>query len=84
MFSYGHVICSVNLVASSRGRKVTSLGVLFDFTGGDKGTSVQKVADMINEKWVGLIPHLPLVTFTNLTQFSEAIKEEPDVFLLAG
>ncbi|KAG6816705.1 hypothetical protein H0H87_003680 [Tephrocybe sp. NHM501043] len=53
--------------ASTRGRKVTSLGVLFDFTGGDKGTSVQKVADMINEQW-----------------FTEAIKDEPDLFILAG
>ncbi|KAG6918861.1 hypothetical protein DXG01_010924 [Tephrocybe rancida] len=50
-----------------KGRKVTSLGVLFDFTGGDKGTSVQKVADMVKEQW-----------------FAEAIKEEPDLFLLAG
>ncbi|KAG6840041.1 hypothetical protein C0991_009414 [Blastosporella zonata] len=50
-----------------KGRKVTSLGVLFDFTGGAKGTSVQKVADMVKELW-----------------FAEAIKEEPDLFLLAG
>ncbi|KAG6901258.1 hypothetical protein C0995_014526 [Termitomyces sp. Mi166 len=50
-----------------KGRKVTSLGVLFDFTGGAKGTTVQKVADMVNEKW-----------------FSDAIMEEPDLFLLAG
>ncbi|KAG5726222.1 hypothetical protein E4T56_gene20533 [Termitomyces sp. T112] len=50
-----------------KGRKVTSLGVLFDFTASINGTSVQKVADMINETW-----------------FFEAIKEEPDLFLLAG
>ncbi|KAH8096802.1 Metallo-dependent phosphatase-like protein [Cristinia sonorae] len=50
-----------------KGRKVTSLGVLFDFTGNDKNTTVQKVADMVKEKW-----------------FLEAIKEEPDFFLLAG
>ena len=51
----------------TRGRKVTSLGVLFDFTGNDKNTTVRKVEDMVKEAW-----------------FSEAIKEEPDFFLLVG
>ncbi|KAG5643195.1 hypothetical protein DXG03_001355 [Asterophora parasitica] len=32
-------------------RKVTALGVLFNFTGNDKNTTVQKVADMVQEKW---------------------------------
>ena len=50
-----------------RGRKVTALGVLYDFTGNDKNTTVQKVANMVKEKW-----------------FADAIKEEPDFFLLAG
>ncbi|KAI0695211.1 Metallo-dependent phosphatase-like protein [Cerioporus squamosus] len=50
-----------------KGRKVTSLGVLFDFTGNDANTTVQKVEDMVKEHW-----------------FAEAIKEEPDFFLLAG
>ncbi|KAF9562958.1 hypothetical protein CPC08DRAFT_816825 [Agrocybe pediades] len=50
-----------------KGRKVTSLGVLFDFTGNDHNTTVQKVADMVKETW-----------------FAEAIKEEPDFFLLVG
>lgn len=50
-----------------RGRKVTSLGVLYDFTGNDHNTTVQKVADMVKEEW-----------------FAEAIKEEPDFFLLVG
>ncbi|RDX43419.1 hypothetical protein OH76DRAFT_1487894 [Lentinus brumalis] len=50
-----------------KGRKVTSLGVLFDFTGNDVNTTVQKVEDMVKEHW-----------------FAEAIKEEPDFFLLAG
>ncbi|KAI5117468.1 hypothetical protein M0805_004071 [Coniferiporia weirii] len=49
------------------GRKITSLGVIFDFTGNDVGTTVQKVEDMVKEQW-----------------FSEAIEEEPDVFLLVG
>jgi hypothetical protein len=34
------------------GRKITSLGVLYDFTDNDVGTTVQKVADMVNETWV--------------------------------
>ncbi|KAI0629441.1 Metallo-dependent phosphatase-like protein [Trametes polyzona] len=50
-----------------KGRKVTSLGVLFDFTGNDANTTVQKVGDMVKEHW-----------------FAEAIKEEPDFFLLVG
>lgn len=50
-----------------KGRKVTSLGVLYDFAGNDKNTTVQKVEDMVKESW-----------------FAEAIKDEPDFFLLAG
>ncbi|KAK7691826.1 hypothetical protein QCA50_005230 [Cerrena zonata] len=50
-----------------KGRKVTSLGVLFNFASNDKNTTVQKVADMVNESW-----------------FIDAIKEEPDFFLLVG
>ncbi|KAL5478293.1 hypothetical protein ACEPAI_2477 [Sanghuangporus weigelae] len=33
------------------GRRVTSLGVLFDFTGNDDGTTVQRVEDMVKEQW---------------------------------
>jgi len=33
------------------GRKVTALGVLFDFTDNDVGTTVQPVADMVKESW---------------------------------
>lgn len=54
-------------VALFRGRKVTALGVIFDFTGNDKNTTVQKVEDMVKETW-----------------FKEAIKDEPDFFLLTG
>ncbi|EPQ55273.1 Metallo-dependent phosphatase [Gloeophyllum trabeum ATCC 11539] len=50
-----------------RGRKVTALGVLFDFTGNDVNTTVQKVEDMVKEAW-----------------FADAIRDEPDFFLLAG
>ena len=35
-----------------RGRKVTSLGVLFDFTGNAVNTTVQFVSDMVKEQWV--------------------------------
>ncbi|KAF9445490.1 hypothetical protein P691DRAFT_265564 [Macrolepiota fuliginosa MF-IS2] len=52
---------------TKHGRRITSLGVLYDFTDNDKNTTVQPVADMVNETW-----------------FKEAIKEEPDLFLLVG
>lgn len=38
-----------------KGRKITSLGVLFDFTGNDVNTTVQVVADMVKEQWVSCI-----------------------------
>ncbi|KAF7798239.1 hypothetical protein EIP86_009456 [Pleurotus ostreatoroseus] len=34
-----------------KGRKVTSLGVLYDFTDNDHNTTVQTVADMVKEQW---------------------------------
>jgi len=52
---------------TTKGRKVTSVGVLYDFTGNDEGTVVQKVSAMVEEAW-----------------FTEAIAEEPDLFLLVG
>ncbi|CAE6443239.1 unnamed protein product [Rhizoctonia solani] len=48
-------------------KKITAFGVLFEFTGGNANTTVQKVAAMVNEAW-----------------FQEAIREEPDLFLLVG
>ncbi|EDQ99504.1 uncharacterized protein LACBIDRAFT_334938 [Laccaria bicolor S238N-H82] len=50
-----------------KGKQVTALGVLYNFTGNDKNTTVQKVADMVKEAW-----------------FADAIKAEPDFFLLTG
>ena len=44
--------CSSSLTSLARGRSVTSLGVLFDFTGNDVNTTVQKVEDMVKEHWV--------------------------------
>jgi len=35
-----------------RGRRVTSLGVIFNFTGNDVNTTVQTVASMVKEQWV--------------------------------
>lgn len=37
------------------GRRITSLGVLYDFTGNDKNTTVQKVEDMVKEEWVSSV-----------------------------
>ncbi|KAF4563059.1 hypothetical protein EYR36_003498 [Pleurotus pulmonarius] len=50
-----------------KGRRVTAFGVLFNFTGNDKNTTVQQVSDMVNEKW-----------------FHDAIRDEPDFFLVTG
>ncbi|KAF8260660.1 Metallo-dependent phosphatase-like protein, partial [Lactarius quietus] len=50
-----------------KGHTVTSVGVLYDFTGNDHNTTVQKVEDMVKEAW-----------------FADAIKDEPDFFLLVG
>lgn len=65
-----------------RGRRVTSLGVLFNFTSNAANTTVQFVADMVKESWVGIIRLVG--AFLTLAQFAEAIAEEPDVFLLVG
>ena len=47
--------CSVSVLSlRCRGRKVTSLGVLFDFTGNDVNTTVQRVEDMVKEHWVNI------------------------------
>ena len=42
-----------NAYVFSRGRKVTSLGVIFNFTSNDHNTTVQPVGEMIKEAWVG-------------------------------
>ncbi|PSS37383.1 hypothetical protein PHLCEN_2v773 [Hermanssonia centrifuga] len=52
---------------TQKGRSVTALGVLYDFTGNDVNTTVQPVAQMVKESW-----------------FADAIKDEPDFFLLVG
>ena len=50
---------------TAKGRKVTALGVLFDFTGNDEGTFVQKVENMVNETWVSHTPFIePAICLT--------------------
>jgi hypothetical protein len=70
-----------------RGRRVTSVGVLYDFTGNDHNTTVQKVEDMVNEAWVSRVSSIIYgahgLTPTSV-QFADAIKDEPDFFLLVG
>ncbi|KAG2046192.1 hypothetical protein BDR06DRAFT_1014935 [Suillus hirtellus] len=54
-----------------KGRRITSLGVMFDFTGNDVNTTVQAVGDMVKEQWFAeaiaeepdafvLIGHIPI------------------------
>ena len=61
---------------------MTSLGVLFNFTSHAANTTVQFVADMVKDSWVGIIRLVG--AFLTLAQFAEAIAEEPGVFLLVG
>ena len=44
------------------GRRVTSLGVLFNFTGNDEGTTVQPVEEMVKEQWVRVPSFLSLIS----------------------
>lgn len=39
-------------ICHGRGRRITSLGVLFNFFGNAGNTTVQNVADMVKEQWV--------------------------------
>ncbi|KAG6875388.1 hypothetical protein C0993_009448, partial [Termitomyces sp. T159_Od127] len=41
----------VNVPVGGIGRQITSLGVLYDFTDNDVNTTVQKVEDMVKERW---------------------------------
>jgi hypothetical protein len=67
-----------------RGRSVTAFGVLFDFAGSAVNTTVQRVEDMIHEPWVRLIPYSFHLLPHIISQFIDAITDEPDVFLLVG
>ena len=49
-----------NFAFTCRGRKVTSVGVLYDFTGNDHNTTVQKVEDMVKEDWVSPVSYMAL------------------------
>ena len=67
-------------MCTCKGHKVTSLGVIFDFTGNDQ----QKVEDMVKEAWVSCISLAPKSSHLTSVQFAEAIEDEPDFFLLVG
>lgn len=67
-----------------KGRRITSLGVLFDFTGNDVNTTVQTVADMVKEQWFAeaiaeepdvflLIGHMP-VSYDNWPTVFDAVR----------
>ncbi|KAG2347581.1 hypothetical protein BDR05DRAFT_927512 [Suillus weaverae] len=67
-----------------KGRRITSLGVLFDFTGNDVNTTVQTVANMVKEQWFAeaiaeepdvfvLVGHMP-VSYDNWPTVFDAIR----------
>jgi hypothetical protein len=56
---YGSFILSPRPVLTHftlRGRAVTALGVLYDFTDNAANTTVQTVENMVKEAWVGPFP----------------------------
>ncbi|KAG2153383.1 Metallo-dependent phosphatase-like protein [Suillus clintonianus] len=67
-----------------KGRRITSLGVIFDFTGNDVNTTVQTVADMVKEQWFAeaiaeepdvfvLVGHMP-VSYDNWPTVFDAVR----------
>ncbi|KAF8557876.1 hypothetical protein OG21DRAFT_1406257 [Imleria badia] len=67
-----------------KGRTVTSLGVLYDFTGNDVNTTVQSVANMVKEQWFAeaieeepdvfvLVGHMP-VSYDNWPVVFNAVR----------
>ncbi|KAG9312319.1 Metallo-dependent phosphatase-like protein [Chiua virens] len=67
-----------------KGRTVTSLGVLYDFSGNSENTTVQYVADMVKERWFAeaiaeepdvfvLVGHMP-VSYDNWPVVFDAIR----------
>ncbi|CCM03935.1 uncharacterized protein FIBRA_06087 [Fibroporia radiculosa] len=67
-----------------KGRSITSLGVLYDFTGNDVNTTVQTVADMVKEEWFAeaiaeepdvfvLLGHMP-VRYDNWPTVYDAVR----------
>ncbi|TFY74337.1 hypothetical protein EWM64_g9675 [Hericium alpestre] len=80
-----------------KGRRVTSLGVLFDFTGNDKNTTVQKVEDMVKESWFKeaiheepdfflLVGHMPVSHDNWPTVFNavRAVHADTPILILGG
>ncbi|GAV99245.1 vacuolar protein [Lentinula edodes] len=80
-----------------KGRKITSLGVLYDFTGNDVNTTVQSVADMVKEQWFAeaiaeepdvflLVGHMPVSRDDWPTVFNavRAVHAETPIIILGG
>ncbi|KAJ4487149.1 5'-nucleotidase [Lentinula edodes] len=80
-----------------KGRKITSLGVLYDFTGNDVNTTVQSVADMVKEQWFAeaiaeepdvflLVGHMPVSRDNWPTVFNavRAVHAETPIIILGG
>ncbi|KAJ3730292.1 Metallo-dependent phosphatase-like protein [Lentinula raphanica] len=80
-----------------KGRKITSLGVLYDFTGNDVNTTVQSVADMVKEQWFAdaiaeepdlflLVGHMPVSRDNWPTVFYavRAVHPETPIIILGG
>ncbi|KIK61122.1 hypothetical protein GYMLUDRAFT_43217 [Collybiopsis luxurians FD-317 M1] len=80
-----------------KGRKITSLGVLYDFTGNDVNTTVQKVEDMVKEQWFAeaiaeepdvfvLVGHMPVSRDNWPTVFNavRAVHAETPIIILGG
>ncbi|KAH7872015.1 Metallo-dependent phosphatase-like protein [Lentinula edodes] len=80
-----------------KGRKITSLGVLYDFTGNDVNTTVQSVADMVKEQWFAeaiaeepdvflLVGHMPVSRDNWPAVFNavRAVHAETPIIILGG
>ncbi|KAI0343630.1 hypothetical protein BDW22DRAFT_1328874 [Trametopsis cervina] len=80
-----------------KGRSVTALGVLFDFTGNDHNTTVQKVEDMVKESWFHsaiktepdfflLVGHMPVQRDNWPTVFNaiRAVHPHTPILILGG
>ncbi|THV06273.1 hypothetical protein K435DRAFT_645636, partial [Dendrothele bispora CBS 962.96] len=80
-----------------KGKKVTAFGVLFDFTGNDHNTTVQKVEDMVKEEWFTseiaeepdfflLVGHMPVQRDNWPLVFNaiRAVHPETPIFIFGG
>ncbi|KAI5995282.1 Metallo-dependent phosphatase-like protein [Pisolithus orientalis] len=65
---------------TAKGRRVTSLGALYDFTGNSVNTTVQFVADMVKESWVGAHQNWKCEIFLKVTHMPVSYDNWPVVF----